>query len=164
MDAARLATACAAIFVVVLAVSAWWDRRIVVLHVLESVPYVAAAVLCLRRRTLGYAIGAASGAFWLYIAGTQTTFIHNGFTLAGRLLTTGHAERWDVMIAVPGALATGGLVLCSLAAYLRAPKKATRDVLVFAGAAVGVIAFFAGAFAAAGPQYLPLIVRGFGLD
>jgi hypothetical protein len=123
----------------------------------------AAAVLSLRRRTLGYAIGAASGACWLYIAGTQTTFIHNGFTLAGRLLTTGHAERWDVIIAVPAALATVGLVLCSLAAYVRTPQKAPRDATVFAAAAVGVVAFFAGAFAAAGPQYLSLIVRALGL-
>jgi hypothetical protein len=163
MDASRLAAACAAAFVVVLAVSAYMDRRIVVLHVLEAVPYLAAGVLCLQRRTLGYAIGAASGAFWLYIAGTQTTFIHNGFALAGRLLTTGRAERWDVIIAVPAALATGGLVLCSLAAYLRSPKKAPRDAIVFAAAAVGVVAFFAGAFATTGPQYLPLIARAFGL-
>jgi hypothetical protein len=163
MDAARLAAACAALFVVMLAVSAYWDRRIVVLHVLESVPYVAAAVFSLRRKTVGYALGAASGAFWLYIAGTQTTFIHNGFTLAGRFLTTGRAERWDVLIAVPAALATGGLVLCSLAAYLRSPKKSRRDAIVFAGAAAGVVAFFAGAFATAGPQYLPLIERAFGL-
>jgi hypothetical protein len=158
-----LAAGGAWVFVAVLALSAYWDRSIVTLHVLEALPYVAAGVLCARRHTVGYALGAASGAFWLWIAGGQTTFIHNGFTLLGRLLATGRAERWDVLIAVPAALSTGGLVLFSLWAYVRAPKQPARDAALFAGAAVAVVAFFAGTFAAAGPRFLPLIARAFGL-
>src|SRR2546430_351400 len=62
------AAICAAAFVVVLAVSAYWDRSIRVLHVFESLPYIAAAILCLRRSKVGYALGAASGASWLWMA------------------------------------------------------------------------------------------------
>ena len=67
---------CAATFVAVLAISAYWDRSIRVLHAFESVPYVAAAVLCLRQNTFGYALGAVSGAFWLWMAGFLTAFVH----------------------------------------------------------------------------------------
>lgn len=157
-----LAALCAAAFVVVLAISAYWDRSIAVLHVLEAVPFAAAAMLSLRRSTIGYALGAASGAFWLWIAGTQTTFIHNGFALAGRLLTTGRAERWDV-IAAPAAIATGGLVVFSLWAYLRAADRRPADLATFAAAAALVVAWFTASFAVAGPRYLPLIQRAFGL-
>jgi hypothetical protein len=74
-----IAAICAAAFIAVLAVSAYWDRGIRVLHVFESLPYLLAAVLCLRRKKLGYALGVASGVFWLWTAGFLTTFIRNGF-------------------------------------------------------------------------------------
>jgi hypothetical protein len=151
------------VFVAILAISAYWDRSIVVLHVIEAVPYVAAAVLTLRRSTIGYALGAASGAFWLWIAAGQTTFVSNGFTLLGRLLTTGRAERWDVLIAAPAAIATGGMVVFSLWAYLQAPTRRAADLAIFAAAAALVAAWFTASFAIAAPRYLPLVRRAFGL-
>ena len=66
------AAACAAVFIAGLAVSAYWDSSIRVLHVFESVPYLLVAVLCLRRNKLGYALGVVSGAFWLLTAGLLT--------------------------------------------------------------------------------------------
>jgi hypothetical protein len=154
---------CAMAFVIVLAISAYWDRSIVVLHVLEAVPYVVAAMLCVRRQTFGYALGAASGAFWLWIAAGQTTFVRNGFERAAMLLRTGSVDRWDVFIAAPAALATGGLVVFSVGSYLRGPKALLRDVSMLATAVVLVIAYFVAIFATTGPQYLPLIRRAFGL-
>src|SRR5438270_5207287 len=77
MDA--LAAGCAAAFIVILGIAAYWDRTIRVLHVFESVPFVVAALLCLRQHKFGYMLGAASGAFWLCTAGILTTFIRNGF-------------------------------------------------------------------------------------
>jgi len=56
------AAVCAATFIVVLGVSAYWDRSIRALHVFEALPYLAAGILCLRRSKVGYALGAASGA------------------------------------------------------------------------------------------------------
>ena len=102
-------------------------------------------------------------AFVVVLAGTQTTFIHNGFLLAGRLLTTGRAERWDVLIAAPAAIATGGLVLFSLWEYVRAPGRRAADLATFAAAAALVVAWFTASFAIAGPRFLPLVQRAFGL-
>jgi hypothetical protein len=156
------AAVCAAAFIVVLAVSAYWDRSIVLLHIFEAVPYAIAAVLCVRQRTFGYALAAASGAFWLWIASTQTSFVRNGFERVEMLLRSGRVDRWDQFIAVPAALATGGLIVFSLGSYLLAPKRPLRDVAAFVIAAASVTAFFSAIFATTGPQYLPLIKRAFG--
>jgi len=75
-----LAAACAAAFVVILGIAAYWDRTIRVLHVFESLPYVVAAVLSLRRHKSGYVLGAASGAFWLWPAGTLVLFSLWGYS------------------------------------------------------------------------------------
>src|SRR5262245_58252408 len=71
----KLAAVCAAIFILVLAIAAYWDPSIRVLHVFEAIPYGLASVLCLRQRKAGYLLGAASGVFWLWMAGTLTTFV-----------------------------------------------------------------------------------------
>ena len=63
------AAVCGVFFIVVLAVSAYWDPTIRVLHLFEAVPYVLAAALALRGRKEGYALGIAGGAFWLWCAG-----------------------------------------------------------------------------------------------
>jgi hypothetical protein len=157
------AAVCACAFVFVLGISAYWDRTIVLLHVLEAVPFAVAAALCVARRTFGYALGAASGAFWLWVAGTQTSFVRNGFERAAMLARTGSVDRWDVLIAAPAALATGGLVVCSLWSYARGRKAPIRDLALFVSTAVLVVAYFAAIFAAAGPRFLPLVRRAFGL-
>ena len=143
---------CSALFVVVLVVSAWFDPTIRALHAAEALPYIAAAVLCLRRRTFGYALGFASGALWLLTATTRTTFVLNGF----QLLFKGDFSRPDILIAVPAAIATGGLALFSILGYARLPRKSARDGLLFAGALVLIAVFFLAIFAAFQPRYLAL--------
>ena len=150
------AAACAAVFIAVLAVSAYWDSGIRVLHVFESVPYLLAAVLCLRRNKLGYALGVVSGAFWLGTAGLRTTFIRNGFQRLEMLVRTGSVDRPDILIAVPAAVATAGLIVSSIVGYGRLPNKSSRDSAVF-GAAVAIVpAFFIAIFAAFAPRYLEM--------
>ncbi len=99
--------------------AAYWDPTIRLLHLFESLPYLVAAVLCLRQQKFGYMLGAAGGAFWLWTAGTLTTFIRNGFERVAMVLRTGHVDRPDILIAAPAACATGGLVLFSLWDYSR---------------------------------------------
>ena len=144
------AAVCAAAFVVVLAVSAVWDRSIRVLHVVEALPYILAAILVLRQHKFGYALGTVSGAFWLFTATFRTTFVRNGFE---RLLASDWS-RPDLLIAVPAALATGGLAFFSIVGYARLPRKSPRDLLLFAAALVLVPAFFIAIFAAFAPQFL----------
>ena len=148
------AAACSMTFVVILGIAAFWDRNIRVLHVFESLPYLIAATLSLRQSKFGYALGVASGAFWLWTAGFLTTFIRNGFERLATLIRTGSVDRLDILIAVPAAIATGGLVLFSVAGYASLPKKSWHDSGLLLAASVLVSLFFVVIFAAFAPQYL----------
>lgn len=150
----KLAAGCAAIFMLVLGISAYWDPTIRALHAVEALPYGLAAVLCLRQRKLGYLLGIASGAFWLWMAGTLTSFVRNGFQRLEMLVTTGHVDRWDQFIAVPAALATGGLVVGSSWGYARLREKSAVDALYFVAVLALVAAFFVAIFWLFAPQYL----------
>jgi len=155
----KLAAACGAIFIVVLAIAAYWDPSIRVLHVFEAIPYGLASVLCLRQRKVGYLLGAASGVFWLWMAGTLTTFVRNGFERVVMLITTGHVDRWDQFIAAPAALSTGGLVLFSVWGYARVSGKRPADLALFVAVLILVAAFFLAMFWLFKPQYLALFRR-----
>lgn len=154
-----LIAVCGLGFVVVLAVSAYWDASIRVLHAFEAIPYLAAAFLCLRRVRFGYPIGAVSGGFWLWSASFLTTFVRNGFEQLSILIHTGHVGRPDILIAAPAAITTGGLLLFSLIGYLLLEAKSWRDAALFVAALILVPAFFIGIFAAFAPQYLGMFQR-----
>jgi hypothetical protein len=157
VEVRMLISACVAVFVVILGVSAWWDPTIRVLHLFEAVPYIAAAALGLRRKKFGYLLGIAAGALWLWIAGTRTTFVRQGFAQAGILLQTGQIPHPDVLIAAPAALSTGGLALFSLWGYVRLRNKSWMDLALAAAAAGLVLAYFIAIFAAFAPRFLRLI-------
>jgi hypothetical protein len=149
-----LIAASSALFVAMLALAAYWDASIRVLHVFEAVPYLMAAILGLRRSKVGYALGVASGSFWLWLAGWLVSFVRNGFEMLAVLVRTGRLERPDILIAVPAAMGAAGLVVFSFTAYLRLRDKSWRDVGVFAAALVFVLAFFVAIFAAFAPRFL----------
>ena len=153
------ATGCAFVFVLVLAISAYWDPSIRVLHVFESLPYLVAGALCLKQSKFGYAVGIVSGAFWLWMAGFLTTFVRNGFERLNMLVRTGIVDRPDVLIAVPAALSTAGLLAFAAVGYLSFPNKSKRDAIPMALAIVGIPAFFLLIFWAFAPQYLAMFQR-----
>src|SRR3954467_2837734 len=157
-----LAAGCAAAFIVVLGIAAYWDHTIRALHVFESLPFIVAALLCLRQHKFGYMLGAASGAFWLWMAGTLTTFVRNGFERVAILLRTGHVDRPDILIAAPAAAVTGGLVLFPLWGYSRIRNKSWSDLGLFVVATGVVAGFFVAIFAAFAPQYLGMFRHLFG--
>jgi hypothetical protein len=150
----RLAIASDALFIAILAVAAYWDASIRVLHLFEAVPYVLAAALITRRRRVGYMLGVACGAFWLWMAGFLTTFIRNGFERLASLVLTGHVDRWDIFIAVPAAVGTGGLMLFSVVSYLRSGDKRLLDAAWFLGTLALVAGYFVLIFRLFAPQYL----------
>jgi hypothetical protein len=152
----RLAALCAAGFIVILGVSAYWDHTIRVLHLFEALPYALAAALCLRGCKSGYVLGVAAGGFWLCMAGTLTTFVRNGFERLFVLLRTGHLDRPDILIAAPAAMVTAGLVLFSLWGYSRLRNKSWRDLGLFVAATASVAGFFVAIFAAFAPRYLAI--------
>ena len=145
---------CALVFVAILALAAYFDPSIRVLHIFEALPYLLAAVLCLRRIKFGYVLAAVSGAFWLWTAGCLTTFVRNGFERVVMLARTGAVDRADILIAVPAAFATGGLVLFSLLGYLDLSRKSWRDLWLLVVTLVLVPGFFVAIFFAFAPQYL----------
>jgi len=148
------AALCCGVFIVILGIAGYFDRSIRLLHVFESMPYTCAATLVLRQHKFGYALGVAGGAFWLWTAGFLTSFIRNGFERLATLIHTGSVDRLDILIAAPAAIATGGLVLFSVAGYAQLPKKSWCDAGLLLGAAVLVALFFLAIFAAFAPQYL----------
>jgi hypothetical protein len=154
-----LIVASSSLFVAMLALAAYWDPTIRVLHTFEAVPYVLAAVLAVRRSKVGYALGVASGAFWLWLAGWLVTFVRNGFDMLAVLLRTGRMVRPDVLIAVPATVGTAGLVVFSLVGYARLRHKSLRDVGALGAAFVIVAAFFVAIFAAFAPQFLTPLER-----
>lgn len=150
---------CAIAFVAVLVVSAIGDRSIRALHVFESVPYVLAAVLAMRRVRTGYALGLVGGAFWLWTAGFLTSFVRNGFERLDMLVRSGAVDRPDILLAVPAAVATAGLAVASAIAYAQLPGKRWRDIAVLATTLVLVPAYFIAIFAIFTPQYLEIYRR-----
>jgi hypothetical protein len=144
----------AALFVVVLFISAWFDRTIRLLHVFEAIPYLLAPWLCQRKPKTGYALAFASGAFWIWTAGFLTTFIRNGFERVIMFIETGTVDRPDILLAVPGFISTFGLVVFSLFGYWRLADKRWKDLLLLLVIMLLVFVFFILIFAAFAPQYL----------
>src|SRR5262249_10271985 len=118
-----------------------------------------AAVLCLRQRKLGYAIGFISGTFWLWMGGFLTTFVWNGFQRVEMLIRAGSVDRLDVLIAAPAAIATRAFARACAIGYFRLPNKSWRDLIVIASAAAIVPAYFLAIFAVFKPQYLEMFRR-----
>lgn len=87
------------------------------------------------------------------------SFIRNGFERLNVLVRTGSLDRPDILIAVPAAIATAGLVVGSIVGYSRIPDKSWKDASVFGAALALVPAYFIGIFAVFAPQYLGMFRR-----
>jgi hypothetical protein len=83
---------------VVLALAVHWDSSIRVLHLFESFPYLMSSSFLFAQSQIWLRWGFATGAFWLWIAGTLTTFVRS-FERLTMLVTTGHVDRQDMWIA-----------------------------------------------------------------
>jgi len=148
--------ACVVVFVAVLILSALWDASIRVLHVFEVLLYLVIATLAFRPSKFAYALTFAGGVMWLWCGSGLTTFVRNGFQMLLLSVRTGHVQRPDLLIAIPAALATGGLVLLALTGYGKIRGKSAADFLLFAACFGGVWAFYLCIFAAFTPRYLQM--------
>src|SRR5437899_459956 len=86
------------LFIAILAVSALWDPTIRILHLFEALLYAGVAFLCVRQSKAGYALGVASGAFWLLMAWGLTTFVKNGFQMLALSIRVHQLRRPDLLI------------------------------------------------------------------
>src|SRR5262245_28098857 len=144
------------LFVLVLAVSAWFEPDIRWLHFFQSGMYVVTSVLALRRNRWGYFIGLSAAGFWDYCNLFVTSFFFNGLHYLGIALTSGHIQRADQMIAVPGWIGNLLVIVGCGWGYAKLRGRNGKDVLRFALVFVLTTAYFAAAIAICQPRYLPL--------
>ncbi len=149
-----IAALCAG-FIVVLLVSGYFERDVLVLHLFQSLIYVAVAALSFRHSKFGYGMGISIAAFWngynLFLSG----FIGAGFRQWAGLLRTGRVTNPAHLVAAPAGIIHFALIACLIWAYGRLPNKRVRDVLILLASFVVVMAYFMAIIAVFWPQFLP---------
>jgi len=155
----KVITAAATGFIVVLALAAWWDSTIIWLHVLQALMYVATIVLVLRHDRWGYFLGFSIAAFWNYANFFVTSFFRAGLEQVSILIHTGALPRPDLFISVPAVTFHFIMIVDCAVAYLRLRAKPASDVLRFAIAFFGSIAFFVADMTLTQPRYLAIFPR-----
>ena len=149
----------AIVFIVVLAVSAIFQKDIRWLHFFQAWMYVAAIALSLAGSRWGYFIGISAAGLWDYANLFATSFFFNGLSQLARWVRSGHLARPDLLIAVPAWVANLLVVIGCVWAYSRRPVKPVSDVGRFLIAFVLTTGFFAADMALFQPRYLPIFPR-----
>ena len=146
-------------FILMLAVSAFFEPDIRWLHFFQSWMYVATIWLGLRGNRWGYFIGVSAAGLWMYSTIFANTFFINGLQQLLLWLHTGRLERPDLLIAVPAWFANLLVVIGCLWAYFRLQTRALRDFAGFVITFVLTTGFFALDMAVFQPRYLGMFPR-----
>lgn len=153
----------AAFFIFALFLSAVYEPRIRMLHLLQAAIYIAVVVLARRNSSWGYGAGVVISAFWNYINLFVTTFIRAGVEQLLGLIQTGRITRPDLALSLIAATGHFLLIAACLVGFLRSRPMA-RDWAQFVGGGVFVVVYFILIIITTGPQYIPLLRRVFGLS
>ena len=146
-------------FILVLAVSAFWEADIRWLHFFQAWMYVVTIMLSLRGNRWGYFIGISAAGLWDYANIVATTFFFNGLQQLSQWIHTGRLARPDLLIAVPAWFSNLLVVLGCLWAYSRLPRKSLGDAGTFLLTFILTTGFFALDMAIFQPRYLGLFPR-----
>ncbi len=146
-------------FILVLAVSAFWEADIRWLHFFQAWMYIATIVLSLRTNRWGYFIGLSAAGLWDYMNIVATTFFFNGLQQLWQWTHTGHLQRPDLLIAVPAWFSNLLVVIGCLWAYSRLKEKSLSDVGRFLLTFALTTGFFALDMFLFQPRYLGLFPR-----
>lgn len=149
----------ASFFILVLAVSAFWEADIRWLHFFQAWMYIAAITLGLRRNRWGYFIGISAAGLWDYANIVATTFFFSGLQQLSLWIHTGHLERPDLLIAVPAWFSNLAVVIGCLWEYSRLSGKSLSDAGKFLLTFVLTTGFFALDMLVFQPRYLGLFPR-----
>jgi hypothetical protein len=140
----------------VLWLSAYLEPDIRWLHFFQAWMYVATIWLVFRRSRWGYFIGFSAAIFWDYANLFVTTFFASGLRWLAAWIGTGHLERLDQIVAVPGWLGNLLVIVGAIWGYIKLPDKRRSDIARLASAFTLTTAFFAASIAICQPRYLPL--------
>jgi len=144
------------IFILVLAVSAFWEADIRWLHFFQAWMYIAAMILSFRGNRWGYFIGLSAAGLWDYANLFVTTFFFNGLEQLSAWVRTGHLERPDLLIAVPAWFSNFLVIWGCVWAYSRLRVKSLTDAGALLVAFALTTGFFAADMALFQPRYLAL--------
>jgi hypothetical protein len=144
------------LFIFVLWLSAYLEPDIRWLHFFQAWMYLATIALSLRGSRWGYFIGASAAVFWDYINLFVTSFLRSGLHWTGAWMSTGHLERLDQIVAVPGWIGNFLIIVGSIWGYMQLQTKRRGDLARLALAFIFTTAFFAACIAVCQPRYLPL--------
>ena len=114
------------LFILMLAVSAFWEADIRWLHFFQAWMYVATIALALRRNRWGYFIGISAAGLWDYANLVATTFFFNGLEQLSLWVHSGYPERPDLLIAVPARFSNLFIVVGGVWGYLLLPEEIVR--------------------------------------
>jgi hypothetical protein len=148
-------------FIGVLLASAYFEREVLLLHLFQSLIYVAVAWLSHRRSKWGYAVGIAIAAEWNAYNLFVSNFFWAGLRQVGLLIHQGRITNPVQLCGALGGVDHFGLMACLIWAYARLPNKRYRDVFIFLGGAILVTAYFFGIIALFWPQFLPRLKAHF---
>ena len=149
----------ACMFVVALAVSAYWESDIRWLHFFQAWMYIAAMVLSFRGSQWGHFIGVSAAGLWDYMTIFANPFFLNGLQQLSQWVHTGRLARPDVLIAVPAWLSNLLVVVACLWAYWGLPVQRQSDIFRLLVAFTLTTGFFAADMAVFQPRYLALFPR-----
>jgi hypothetical protein len=152
----------AGFFIFALFLSAVFDPRIRLLHMLQAFIYIAVIVLTRKTSAWGFGAGCIIALFWNYINLFVTTFFKAGLQQLSILLQTGQLHRPDLLIAVIAVAAHFLLITACLAGFLRTRPGARAWGRFMAGGALA-IGYFVAIIITTGPQYVGLLKRVFRL-
>jgi hypothetical protein len=147
------------VFVVILAISAYWEKDIRWLHFFQAWMYIAAVALSISGSRWGDFIGVSAAGLWDYTNIFVTTFFFNGLGQLSIWARTGHLARPDSLIAVPAWFANLLVVVGCLWSYSQRRGNRRSDVVRFLVTFVLTTGFFALDMALFQPRYLGIFPR-----
>jgi hypothetical protein len=149
----------ASFFILVLAVSAYWEADIRWLHFFQAWMYITTIVLSFHRSRWGYFIGLSAAGLWDYTNIFATTFLYNGLQQLSEWIHTGHLQRPDLLIAIPAWLSNFAVILGCVWGYFRLRDKSWRDAGRLALTFALTTGFFALDMYLFQPRYLGIFPR-----
>jgi hypothetical protein len=152
----------AGFFIFALVLSAVFDPRIRVLHVLQALIYVAVIVLTRKTSAWGFGAGTFIALFWNYTNLFVNTFFQAGLQQLSILLETGRIPRPDLLIAVVAVAGHFLLIAACIVGFLRTHPVA-RSWAKFVGGGALAVGYFVAIIITTGPQYVDLLKRVFRL-